>query len=105
MKSKKTKVKSTKTKAKLKELRYIITIKSEPFENAMNCSHAIENMIAKTKGLSVDGAGVYLIKPRVRDLGFTSKTGYISTEFKKQVKEIRKKHNIKIKDFTMTLEV
>lgn len=102
MKSKKQTTKSTKTK--IKELRYEITIKAEPFNNAMECSHSIERLINKTKGLSCTGAGTYLGKPMIRDLSFTSKIGYIPMPLKKQITQIRKQYIIKLTDFTMRIQ-
>lgn len=93
----------TKTKAKIAKITYWITLKSEPISTAFECSRAIESLINKTKGLSVDGAGTYLGKPMVRDLSFTSKIGYLPITVKKQITEIRKKYNIKMKDFTLKL--
>jgi hypothetical protein len=93
-----------KPKAKIKELRYEITIKAEPFNNAMECSHSIERLINKTKGLSCTGAGTYLGKPMIRDLSFISKIGYVPMPLKKQITQIRKQYSIKLTDFTMRIQ-
>lgn len=102
MKLKKQTNKSISTK--IKELRYEITIKAEPFNNAMECSHSIERLINKTKGLSCSGAGTYLGNPMIRDLSFTSKIGYVPLTLKKQITQIRKQYNIKLKDFTLRIQ-